>query len=80
MRALLRAKVSGAPVLDASGKLVGILSETDILWKEAGSPQVCRVCAACALGCHTRAPPGATLTALRVAASRCVPPARPRSA
>ena len=36
---MLSKKVSGAPVLDASGKkLVGVLSETDVLWKEAGAP------------------------------------------
>lgn len=37
---MLSKKVSGAPVLDAAGKkLVGVLSETDLLWKEAGVPQ-----------------------------------------
>ncbi len=65
MRVMLAKGVSGAPVIDAAGKLVGgcsrahvgthmtradcrfsvffaqvgILSETDLLWKEAGSPQ-----------------------------------------
>lgn len=36
---MLAKKVSGAPVLNAAGKLVGVLSETDVLWKQAGSPQ-----------------------------------------
>ena len=39
LRLMLSKKVSGAPVLDPAGKkLVGVLSETDVLWKEAGSP------------------------------------------
>lgn len=28
--------ISGLPVVDNSGKLVGIISETDLLWQEAG--------------------------------------------
>jgi CBS domain-containing protein len=29
-------KISSVPVVDEAGKLVGILSETDILWQESG--------------------------------------------
>jgi CBS domain-containing protein len=29
-------KISSVPVIDESGKLVGILSETDILWQQSG--------------------------------------------
>ena len=38
LRLMLSKKVSGAPVLGPTGKLVGVLSETDMLWKEAGTP------------------------------------------
>ncbi len=30
---LLEQDISGAPVVDASGKLVGVLSESDLIWK-----------------------------------------------
>ena len=33
---LLEKDVSGAPVVDAAGKLVGVLSESDLIWKGAG--------------------------------------------
>lgn len=36
---LLEQDISGAPVVDASGKLVGVLSESDLIWKGAGVPQ-----------------------------------------
>lgn len=39
VRQLLDRRVSGAPVVDGSGKLVGVISESDILWKEAGGPE-----------------------------------------
>ncbi|NEP02994.1 MAG: CBS domain-containing protein [Symploca sp. SIO2E9] len=29
-------RISGLPVVDNAGKLVGIISETDLLWQEAG--------------------------------------------
>ena len=32
-RLLLDQDISGAPVVDASGALVGILSESDLIWK-----------------------------------------------
>lgn len=35
---LLDADVSGAPVVDDEGRLVGVLSEKDIIWKGAGAP------------------------------------------
>jgi CBS domain-containing protein len=38
MDTMLHNKISGAPVLDADSNLVGVLSETDLLWKEAGLP------------------------------------------
>ena len=38
VHALLDADVSGAPVVDADGRLVGVLSEKDVIWKGAGAP------------------------------------------
>lgn len=32
-------KISGAPVVDGNNVLVGVLSESDLLWKEAGGPK-----------------------------------------
>ncbi len=29
-------RISGLPVVDASGKLVGVISETDLMWQETG--------------------------------------------
>jgi CBS domain-containing protein len=34
-----KADVSGAPVVDAEGALVGVLTESDIVWKGAGAPE-----------------------------------------
>lgn len=31
-------KITGVPVVDQSDKLVGILSETDLMWRETGVP------------------------------------------
>lgn len=39
VRIMLDKDISGAPVVDAKGKLVGILSESDVIWKGAGAPQ-----------------------------------------
>lgn len=36
---MLDADVSGAPVVDAEGRLVGVLTEKDLIWKGAGAPQ-----------------------------------------
>jgi CBS domain-containing protein len=33
---LAERNISGLPVVDDAGKLVGILSETDLLWQETG--------------------------------------------
>ncbi len=30
--------ISGAPVVDDNGRLVGVLSESDLMWKGAGAP------------------------------------------
>eukprot|EP00798_Chlamydomonas_sp_ICE-L_P027609 gene27609-7246_t len=38
-RILMEKDISGAPVVDETGKLVGVLSESDIMWKGAGAPQ-----------------------------------------
>lgn len=35
---MLDKDVAGAPVVDASGKLVGVLSEKDLMYKGAGTP------------------------------------------
>ena len=35
---LVRNRISGAPVCDAEGHVVGVVSEADILWKELGLP------------------------------------------
>ncbi|MBE9040759.1 CBS domain-containing protein [Oscillatoriales cyanobacterium LEGE 11467] len=32
-------RISGLPVIDAEGNLVGILSETDLMWRESGVPE-----------------------------------------
>lgn len=39
VRLLLDKDVSGAPVVDKEHRLVGILSESDLIWKGAGAPQ-----------------------------------------
>mmetsp|Transcript_16109 Transcript_16109/g.34856 ORF Transcript_16109/g.34856 Transcript_16109/m.34856 type:complete len:136 (+) Transcript_16109:350-757(+) len=36
---MLDQDISGAPVINAQGKLVGMLSESDVIWKGAGAPQ-----------------------------------------
>jgi CBS domain-containing protein len=36
---LLEKDISGVPVVDKNGKLVGVLSESDLIWKGAGAPQ-----------------------------------------
>lgn len=36
---LLEANVAGAPVVDDKGALVGVLSESDMLWKGSGKPE-----------------------------------------
>ena len=38
MRRLLTSRISGAPVVDKDGRCVGVLSESDLLWREAGAP------------------------------------------
>lgn len=37
-RVLLDNDISGAPVVDSNGKLLGVLSESDLLWKGVGAP------------------------------------------
>jgi CBS domain-containing protein len=36
---MLDANVSGAPVVDDQGSLVGVLTEADVIWKGAGAPE-----------------------------------------
>lgn len=36
MKILVEQRISGLPVVDDAGKLVGVLSETDLLWQETG--------------------------------------------
>lgn len=36
IRILVDKAISGLPVVDASGKLVGIISESDLMWQETG--------------------------------------------
>lgn len=36
---LLDANVSGAPVVNDAGQIVGVLSESDLIWKGAGRPE-----------------------------------------
>lgn len=38
-RIMLDKEISGAPVVNDAGELVGILSESDLMWKGAGAPQ-----------------------------------------
>jgi CBS domain-containing protein len=33
---LAERRISGLPVIDASGKLIGVVSETDLMWQETG--------------------------------------------
>ncbi|MBE9130270.1 MULTISPECIES: CBS domain-containing protein [unclassified Coleofasciculus] len=36
MKILSEQRISGLPVVDEAGKLVGVISETDLLWQETG--------------------------------------------
>ncbi|ACK67901.1 CBS domain containing protein [Rippkaea orientalis PCC 8801] len=36
IRILAEKRISGLPVVDDSGKLVGVISETDLMWQETG--------------------------------------------
>lgn len=36
VRILAERHISGLPVVDPTGKLVGVISETDLMWKETG--------------------------------------------
>jgi len=36
IKLLVEKKISGLPVVDEAGKLVGVLSEADLMWQETG--------------------------------------------
>ncbi len=36
IKILAQKKISGLPVIDDAGKLVGVVSETDLMWQESG--------------------------------------------
>lgn len=36
IRILAERRISGLPVVDQNGKLVGVISETDLMWRESG--------------------------------------------
>lgn len=36
IQAIADRKISGLPVVDGTGKLVGVISETDLMWQETG--------------------------------------------
>ena len=36
IKTLAERRISGLPVVDESGKLVGVVSETDLMWRETG--------------------------------------------
>lgn len=36
IKILAEKRISGLPVVDQSGKLVGVISETDLMWQESG--------------------------------------------
>jgi predicted transcriptional regulator len=36
IKILAENRISGLPVIDANGKLVGVISETDLMWQETG--------------------------------------------
>lgn len=38
VKTMLEKNISGGPVVDASGALVGIISESDVIWKGVGAP------------------------------------------
>ncbi len=37
LQILAREKISGLPVVDESGKLVGVISDSDLMWQETGA-------------------------------------------
>ncbi|MBW4522063.1 MAG: CBS domain-containing protein [Scytolyngbya sp. HA4215-MV1] len=37
IKILAERRISGLPVIDSTGKLVGIVSETDLMWRESGA-------------------------------------------
>jgi CBS domain-containing protein len=37
IKTLAEQRISGLPVVDAGGRLVGIISETDLMWRETGA-------------------------------------------
>lgn len=37
IKILAERRISGLPVVDAAGKLIGVVSETDLMWKETGA-------------------------------------------
>ncbi|NJP08131.1 MAG: CBS domain-containing protein [Leptolyngbyaceae cyanobacterium RU_5_1] len=37
IQVLAERRISGLPVIDQAGKLVGVISETDLMWKETGA-------------------------------------------
>jgi CBS domain-containing protein len=39
IRTIAERKISGLPVVDDAGKLVGVISETDLMWRETGVTQ-----------------------------------------
>ncbi|HEY9885115.1 MAG TPA: CBS domain-containing protein [Thermosynechococcaceae cyanobacterium] len=39
IRMISERKISGLPVVDDTGKLVGVISETDLMWRETGVKQ-----------------------------------------
>ncbi|HEY9896716.1 MAG TPA: CBS domain-containing protein [Candidatus Sericytochromatia bacterium] len=39
IRTISERKISGLPVVDNTGKLVGVISETDLMWRETGVKQ-----------------------------------------
>ncbi|XHX79418.1 MAG: CBS domain-containing protein [Stenomitos frigidus ULC029] len=39
IRTITERKISGLPVVDDTGKLVGVISETDLMWRETGVKQ-----------------------------------------
>lgn len=37
IKTLAEKRISGLPVVDETGKLIGVVSETDLMWKETGA-------------------------------------------
>lgn len=55
IRLFLEKQISGAPVLDDAGRLVGVLSESDLLFKEVRRARSHACAYACTPACsHTR--------------------------